>query len=79
MEEKNMDYKDSKGAEIKVGATVMVPCRVAKLVGNQAPLVHLESIEAYGHINPNIDGPLKGRTKTAFWAEPGQIEVEKAE
>jgi hypothetical protein len=74
-----MDYKDKNGKEIKAGATVLVPCRVVKLSGNRAELVHLETQEAYGHINPNAEGPLKGRTKTAFWAEPSQIAVETAE
>jgi hypothetical protein len=73
-----MEYKDSKGAEVKVGDTVLVPCRVVKLVGNAAPLVHLETDEAYGHVNPNVGGALKGRTKTAFWVEPAQIEVQKS-
>jgi hypothetical protein len=71
-------YQDSKNQEITVGAIVLVPCRVVKLAGNNSPLVHLESIEAYGHINPNVTGALKGRTKTAFWAEPAQIEVQPA-
>jgi hypothetical protein len=72
-----MDYKDKNGIEIKAGATVLVPCRVLKLSGNRAELVHLETVEAYGHVNPNADGPFKGRTKTAFWVEPSQIEVQK--
>jgi|HubBroStandDraft_6_1064221.scaffolds.fasta_scaffold00599_21 hypothetical protein len=71
-----MEYKDSKGNEVKLGDTVLVPCRVVKLVGNAAPLVHLETEEAYGHVNQNIGGPLKGRTKTAIWVEPSQIEVQ---
>jgi len=74
-----MQYSDSKGQEIKVGATVLVPFRVVKLAGNSAQLVQLETVEAYGHINPNADGPNKGRTKNALWAEPTQIEVQKAE
>jgi hypothetical protein len=73
-----MEYKDSKGQEIKVGATVLVPCRVLKLSGNRSELVHLETQEAYGHVNPDVDNALKGRTKTAFWAEPSQIEVQPA-
>jgi hypothetical protein len=77
LEENNVEYKDSKGNEIKVGATVLVPCRVIKLGGNASELVHLESLQAYGHINPNADGPNQGRTKTAFWAEPAQITVEQ--
>jgi len=75
-----MAYEDSKGNEIKAGAIVLVPCRVVKLAGGRGgELVHLESVEAYGHVNPNAEGALKGRTKTAFWAEPKQIEVQKAE
>jgi hypothetical protein len=70
-------FKDKNEKEIKVGSTVLVPCRVIKLAGSHAPLVHLESLEAYGHENANIPGPLKGRTKTAFWAEPTQVEVEE--
>ena len=69
-------YKDAKGNEIKPHDIVLVPCRVINLTGVSSPLVHLESVEAYGHINPNVGGPLKGRTKTAFWAEPSQIEVQ---
>jgi hypothetical protein len=72
-----VEYKDSNGQEIKVGQTVLVPFRVSKLAGGQGgQLVHLESQEAYGHINPNVDGPLKGRTKNGLWAEPSQIAVE---
>jgi hypothetical protein len=73
-----VEYKDSKGQPIEVGATVLVPCRVVKLVGNTGALVQLESLEAYGHINPNVKDKLQGRTRTAFWAEPGQIEVQQA-
>jgi hypothetical protein len=74
-----MEYKDSKGNEIKHGDVVLVPCRVVKLVGGRGgALVHLESVEAYGHINPNAEGALKGRTRTAFWAEPDQFEIQKA-
>lgn len=72
-----MEYKDSKGKDVKLGDTVLVPCRVVKLVGHASPLVHLESEEAYGHTNPDANGPFKGRTKTAFWVEPSQIEVAK--
>lgn len=68
-------YKDKNGKEIKVGDTVLVPCTVLKLTGHAGQLVHLESHEAYGHANAAVQGPLKGRTKTAFWAEPDQIEV----
>jgi hypothetical protein len=69
-------YKDAKGKEIEVGQVVLVPFRVIKMGGNVGPLLHLESVDAYGHINPNASGPLKGRTKTAFWVEPNQIEVQ---
>lgn len=75
METATVQYKDQDGKEIKLNSLVLVPCRVIKLGGGQAPLVHIESVEAYGHINPNVTGPLKGRTKTAFWAEPEQIKV----
>lgn len=67
--------KDKNGKDIEHGSVVLVPFRVIKLGGTQSALVHLETVEAYGHENPVASGPLKGRTKTAFWAEPGQIAV----
>lgn len=71
-----MKFEDAGGKEIKVGSTVLVPCRVVKLGGAMGgALVHVETQEAYGHENPNVGGALKGRTKTAFWAEPQQITV----
>jgi hypothetical protein len=70
-----MAYKDKNGKEVEEGSTVLVRCRVIKLTGSHAPLVHLESVEAYGHENPNVRGADKGKTRTAFWAEPSQIEV----
>jgi hypothetical protein len=70
--------KDKKGNDVKVGSLVLVPCRVVKLGGSRAPLVHIETVDAYGHENPNVTGGLKGRTKTAFWAEPEQLEVFEA-
>jgi hypothetical protein len=66
---------DKKGNEVKVGSVVLVPCRVSKLAGTRGQLVQLETIEAYGHENPNAGGQFKGRTKSAFWAEPEQLEV----
>jgi hypothetical protein len=69
--------KDKKGNEVQNGSVVLIPFRVIKLGGTQSPLVHLETVEAYGHENPAAGGPYKGRSKTAFWAEPGQIEVEQ--
>ncbi len=71
--------KDKNGKEIAVGSVVLIPCRVIKLAGSHAPLIHLESVEAYGHENPHIGGALKGKTKTAFWVEPSQVEVSAAE
>lgn len=68
-------FKSRSGKEIKVGDIINVPCRVIKLAGSHAPLVHLESVEFYGHANPNAGDKNKGRTKTAFWAEPDQIET----
>lgn len=73
-----MAFEDAKKKEIKLHDTVQIPFRVVKLGGSQSPLVHLESVEAYGHANPNGEGPLKGRTKTALWVEPQQIEVTEA-
>jgi hypothetical protein len=70
-----VSYKDQAGQEIKVGSLVLVPFRVTKLAGSTAPLLHLESIDAYGHENLSAPGPLKGRTKTGIWVEPGQIKV----
>ena len=58
--------KDKKGNDVKLGSLVLVPCRVVKLGGSRAPLVHIETVDAYGHENPNVPGGLKGRTKTAF-------------
>lgn len=66
------------GKELKVGTLVHVPFRVVKIGGHNSPLVHLESVEAYGHENKNAPGPLKGKTKTAFWVEPGQVDVVEA-
>jgi hypothetical protein len=63
-----MTYKDKKGLEVKPGGIVMIAYRVTKLGGNQAPLLHLETIEPYGH--------GQGPTKAALWVEPGQIEVQ---
>lgn len=59
--------KDKNGKDVTLGSVVLVPFRVIKLGGHQSPLVHLETAEAYGH--------EKGRTKTALWAEPSQLEV----
>jgi hypothetical protein len=66
-------YKSKEGKELVRGSVVLVPCRVIKLGGNRAPLVHLETVEAYGHNAPSDHSPLKGRTKTAFWAAPDQL------
>lgn len=67
--------KDKKGQDVQHSSIVLIPFRVIKVGGTQSPLVHLETVDAYGHENPTAGGPLKGRTKTSFWAEPGQIEV----
>jgi hypothetical protein len=69
------EYQDKNGKEVKAGTRVLLPCRVIKLEGMNSPLIQLETEEAYGHENARVTGPLKGRTKTALWAEPGQIEV----
>jgi len=68
-------YKDQVGREIKVGSMVLIPFRVTKFAGAAAPLLQLESLEAYGHENPSAQGPLKGRTRTGIWVEPGQIKL----
>lgn len=70
-----VSYKDKQGREIKQHEVVLIPFRVIKLAGMSSQLVHLETVEAYGHINPNVGGELRGRTKTALWVEPSQIEV----
>jgi hypothetical protein len=69
-----MKFEDKSGKELTVGQTVLIPFRVTKLGGGQSPLVHLETIEAYGHENAAVGGALKGKTKNGLWAEPGQIE-----
>lgn len=68
-------FKSRNAKELKVGTVINVPFRVVKLAGSHAPLVHLESVEAYGHTNPNANDKLGGRTKTALWVEPDQIDV----
>ncbi len=73
------EYKDKNGKELKAGSIVNVPCRVIRCAGTNSQLIHLETAEAYGHENPDVQGPFRGRTKTAFWAEPGQVEVAAAE
>jgi len=75
METAEVVYKDSKGKEIHAGDTVLIPFRVAKLGGGQAQLLHLESVEAYGHANPAAQDKLHGRTRTGIWVEPSQIEL----
>ena len=57
-------YKDAKGKEMKVGDLVLIPFRVSKLQGSVAQFVHLETVDAYGHINPTAKDKLQGRTRT---------------
>jgi hypothetical protein len=71
--------KDKSGKDVTVGSIVHVPFRVSKLAGSRSPLVHLESLEAYGHENAAAGGALKGKTRSGFWAEPEQIEISEKE
>jgi hypothetical protein len=71
-------YRDAKGKEMKVGDLVLVPFRISKLQGSSSQLVHLETVEAYGHINPAVKDKLQGRTRTGIWVEPAQIELSQS-
>jgi hypothetical protein len=66
-------FADKNGAEIRFGATALIPFRVNEV--HESGLVHLESAEAYGHTHPTDQSELKGRTRVAFWAEPSQLEA----
>ena len=67
--------KDRKDKEVKVGSRLLIPCVVVEVAGSQSPLLHIETVDAYGHENPAVKTAMHGKTKTAMWVEPGQIEV----
>lgn len=59
--------------KLALGSVVSLPFRVIEVLEQRSPLVRLETVEAYGHENPQVQSELKGRTKTALWAKPEQI------
>ncbi len=65
-------YQDASGKELKAFDTVNVPFKVRK-IDSTTNLVHMESVDAYGHKNPLATDEIEGLTKTAFWAHPEQL------
>ena len=76
MTDNKIEFADKSGAEIKPGVTVAVPFRVVAI---EKSLLHLESVEAYGHEKADFGDVLKGRTRLAFWAEADQLKTASAE